>query len=142
MPEPEDRELDPFSQDINASMDLNETQEFMVKEARSVLSEHPKADPVGMLFQRDAPLAQGMLAALEKATGQPLQAKGFLGVMPRHIANQLLKNEKPDLLAALAHAPGGKGPTRQLPIVCVTKYGAKIMVVGYDAPESWLGELE
>jgi hypothetical protein len=142
MTEPEDPKLDAFSQEANAFMDLNETKEIMVQEARSVLSKHPEADPVGLLFQRGAPLAEGMLAALEEATGQPLQAKGFLGVMPRHLANEILKDETPDFLAELAHTPGGKGSTRRLPIICVTRNGAKMMVVGYDAPKPWEGELD
>ncbi len=139
--QPRDLELDRFSQEANAFMDLNETKEVMVREARSVLSKHPEADPVGLLFQRDAPLAKGVLTALEKATGQILHAKGFLGVMPRSLANEILKHEDPNLLAQLAHAPGGRGPSRRLPIICMTRSGARMMVVGYEAPQPWEGEL-
>lgn len=142
MTEPEDLELDHFSQDAHAFLDLNETKELMVEEARSVLSRHPEADPVGLLFQRDAPLAREVLASLEKTTGQPLPARGFLGVMPRQLANEILKNEKPDLLELLAHNPGGTGPSRRLPIICMTRSGAKMLVVGYEAPQSSEGELE
>lgn len=141
MTEPKDRELDRFSQDAHAFLDLHETKDLMVREARSVLSRHPDADPVGLLFQRDAPLARGVAEALEEATGRPLRAKGFLGVMPRRLANQILKDEKPDLLEQLAHAPGGRGSSRRLPIICVTRNGAKMLVVGYEAPEPWEGEL-
>ncbi len=140
MTEPED--LDQFSQRLHSLLDLDEQKEVLVQQARNVLVEHPDADPVGLLFQAEAPLARGLAAAMEKATGQDFQGRGFVGVMPRRLAVQILKSEKPELLEALGNVPGGEGLMRKLPMIAVTKDGARMLVVDYEAPETWRGEME
>ncbi len=139
MTEPDD--LDRFSQDAHAFLDLEEEKGVLVQEARSVLAEHPEADPVGVLLQAGSPLAQAFFGAIEKATGQKILAKGFLGVMPRHVAVQILEGHDPKLLERLEGEPGGEGSTRRLPMIAVTKNGARMHVVKYEAPESGHGEM-
>jgi len=139
MAEPED--LDQFSQSMHSLLDLDEQKEVLVKEARNILTEHPGADPVGLLFQAEAPLARGLAAAMEKATGENFHGRGFVGVMPRQLAVQILQSEKPELLEALGKVPGGEGLRRKLPMIAVTKDGARMLVVEYEAPEEWKGEM-
>ncbi len=140
MTKPDD--LDYFSQSAHAYLDLEEQKEVLVEEARSVLAAHPTADPVGLLLEATSPVAQTFITATEKATGQKFRAKGFAGVMPRHVAVEILKDQSPELLEMLENEPGGEGLMRRLPMIAVTKDGARMLVVEYEAPEAWRGEGE
>ena len=139
MTKPDD--LDYFSQSAHAYLDLEEQKEVLVEEARSVLAAHPTADPVGLLLEATSPVAQAFIAATEKATGHKFRAKGFAGVMPRHVAVEILKDQSPELLEMLENEPGGEGLMRRLPMIAVTKDGARMLVVEYEAPEAWRGEM-
>ena len=69
MAEPDN--MDHFNQEAHSFMDLNEQKEVMVQEARTVLAEHPSADPVAMLLQADSPLALGLFGSTNADRVEP-----------------------------------------------------------------------
>ena len=122
---------DPFEhfEDQQLSHDLIEhNRDALGEEARDFLSENSGVDPVGLILESGAAEARPFLDALEQVAGEKLNVPGFLGVVPRHFAVEILRANAP---AALDNLPNGKlGST--LPVLVATKGGFRFGVVEYS----------
>lgn len=65
---------------------LEEHRQALAADARELHQTHPMLQVVGLILEADASEATAMRAALEQATGQNFQGRGFLGVAPRSFA--------------------------------------------------------
>jgi len=91
----------------------------LVAEAREFWAEHPDLEQVGLILECSSAEAKPFLVALERAAGKRIEVAGFLGIVPRRFAIDILRNNAP---AALDNLPNGKlGVT--LPVLVATRSG-------------------
>lgn len=99
-------------------MDLHRND--LVAEAREVLAQHPGVRLVGVVITGDSREAEHMRAQLAAAGGVHPAGAGFVMLMPREQALQLLRATTPAQLDWLDSEPG------RLPLVCVTRSGTRL----------------
>tara|TARA_R110002072_G_scaffold2288_5_gene18901 strand:- start:6104 stop:6487 length:384 start_codon:yes stop_codon:yes gene_type:complete len=100
----------------------------LAEEARNFISGNAGAEPVGLILEAGSSEARAFLEALKQATGQELDAPGFLGVVPRAFAVGILRANLP---AALDNLPNGELGAK-LPVLVATKGGFRFAEVEYS----------
>ena len=102
---------------------LEAHREQLAQEAAEVVRDHPRAKPVGVIMDADAPEAVELRRVLMEQTQQ--QVAGFVGLMPRRVVLDILRANHPAVLDWLEDS-GGDGPMRTLPLVAITKNGVRL----------------
>lgn len=120
--------LEHFEEELRSYELLEEHREALAKEARDLASRGVEADPVGLILEAGASEARAFLDALEKAAGRKLDVPGFLGLVPRRFAVEILRA---NCQAALDHLPNGElGKT--LPVLIATTGGYRFGTIDYE----------
>ncbi len=107
---------------------LEEHRQALAADACELLQTNPMLQVVGLILEADASEATAMRAALEQATGQNFQGRGFLGVAPRDFVLHILRANAPATLDWLPASTSAAGEL-QLPLVAITKHGVRFGIV-------------
>lgn len=103
----------------------------LLDDARKLLGERPELEVVGVILEFGAPEGATLFAALEKASGQKFQGRGFIGLMPREMLVDVLRKNSPAHLEWLPSPEAGA--PRRLAIAAFTKAGVQIANFPLDA---------
>ena len=97
-----------------------------------MLRENPETEIVGLFLDGEAGEAEAFRLAIERATGQSLEGKGFLGVAPRYFVASILRRDAP---ASLEWLPASTTRTDDgevqhwLPLAAMTRNGIRFGAV-------------
>ena len=104
--------------------------EILLEDAQEFIRENPQVPVVGLIFDGAALEATDLRAAFEKATGQPFEGRGFIGVAPREFVVRLVRANAP---AAIEWLPDSMhGTTRMLPVAAYTKNGVRFAAIEFE----------
>ena len=118
-------ESDPAGRSFEAIEQFRAT---LIAEAVDIFRQDPDARIVGMVIESDAPEAKTFRQLLPPDSRGPSQ--GFVGIVPREIALQLLGAAAPAALDWLED--DGNGRSRRLPVIYAARTGLRTAAVEYD----------
>ncbi len=100
----------------------------LAEEARNFISQNADAEPVGLILEAGSSEARAFMQSIAQASGQERNAPGFLGVVPRAFAVEILRANLP---AALDNLPNGELGAK-LPVLVATKGGFRFAEIEYS----------
>ncbi|HLQ36827.1 MAG TPA: hypothetical protein VK348_03435 [Planctomycetota bacterium] len=115
-----------FEQQLRSHELITEHRDLLLAEAAEFVRQHPGTPPVALILEADTSEAAPLWAALQRASGHDLQGRGFLGVVPRAFALQILRANAPATLDWLAPATADGA---ELPLVVATRNGFRLGVL-------------
>ncbi|HMQ23441.1 MAG TPA: hypothetical protein PKE00_13175 [Planctomycetota bacterium] len=119
--------LDDFEDQFTSYELVQQNLEALAEEARDWNARCPGIEAVGLILDAKVAEAEPFIAALEQACGQKLPVSGFLGVVPRSFAVDILRKH---CTAALDNLPNGRAG-ELLPVLVSMGSGYRFAEVAY-----------